>query len=817
MSQATLPTPPAAPPTDQASATPRVARRVRRLTVAARGEPASWLMGAALLLSITLIAGLLGLVLYEGLRTFWPRPIDEVRLRSGEVFLGVPTAEESYEPDAAGREAIEALRKAGTLGEGVVDSRGMATRRLYRVGNRDLDQQPFRWVNLSEVESVTRPEWAMLLERDAWGVWLGRPMGLVEQRVRRFASGEAVVEKEAVSSGVEGAAATGGGGGGSSGASVGGPRRVERKVISTEPDGSRMVRERTWIAEGEPATWEGMNARRAEVEARSAEIRWLSRNELGKASERLEAVRHRVNRAELGLADATAGRDFGLAWGAWGAVLAGTVGASVGAMWLRRRVAMLPKGTDAARELGPRVGLTALALLALAGGALLVVERPWSARWTPEAVAAVKAEAERERAEIEGVGEQILAKVRELEAENDVLRLVVEAPTTGGARFAPVRSTLPEEPMRLGQLVRPVLANQLTFAGKVGVYLDRWWELLSDEPREVNTEGGVFPVIFGTVLMTLLLSVIVVPLGVIAALYIREYARQGPLIAFVRIAVNNLAGVPSIVYGVFGLGFFCYTLGGYIDAGPSEAVRLARWEWWGLAAVLGIVVLSCVALAVMSRSLPGTPMSRGMKIARGIVGVGWMAAVGVLLTLVFTTPYFSGFFRHYGAPVMGARGLLWASLTLALLTLPVVIVATEEAISAVPRSMREGSYGCGASKWQTVRRIVLPGAMPGIMTGMILAMARGAGEVAPLMLVGAVKLAPELPVNGQFPFLHLERSFMHLGFHIYDLGFQSPDSEAAKPLVWTTTLILIVVVVLLNLVAVRIRSKLRAKLRGSQF
>lgn len=766
-----------------------------------------------MILSVTLIAGLIGLVLYEGLRTFWPRPVDEVRLRSGEVFWGVPTAEELYEPDASGREAIAALRKAGTLGEDVIDSSGLAKRRLYRVGNRDLDQQPFRWVNLSDVESVSRPEWAMLLERDAWGVWLGRAKGLVEQRLKRAPAGVAVVEKETVSPAVEGAGERAG----SSGVGAEGAMRVERAVVSTEPDGSRMVRERTWIAEGEASTWAAMNVRRAEVEARSEDIRRLSRRELGRTSERLEAIRHRVNLAELGLARTQAGREFRLSWGAWGGVLAATLGSLAGAWWVRRYVASLPKGTDAAREFGPRVGLAAMVLLVLAGAILLVVERPWSERWTPESVAAVKAQAERERAEIEGVGEQILAKVRELEAENDVLRVVVEAPTLDGVRFAPVRSTLPEEPMRLAQVVRPVLANQLTLWGKLGVYLDRWWELLSAEPREVNTEGGVFPVIFGTVLMTLLLSVIVVPLGVIAALYIREYARQGPLIAFVRIAVNNLAGVPSIVYGVFGLGFFCYTLGGYIDGGPSEAARLARWEWWGLAAILGIVVLSSVALAVVSRPLPGTPLSRGKKMMRALGGAGWMAAVGVLLALVFTTPYFSGLFRHHGAPVMGARGLLWASLTLALLTLPVVIVATEEAISAVPRSMREGSYGCGASKWQTVRRIVLPGAMPGIMTGMILAMARGAGEVAPLMLVGAVKLAPELPVNGQFPFLHLERSFMHLGFHIYDLGFQSPDSEAAKPLVWTTTLILIVVVVLLNLVAVRIRSKLRAKLRGSQF
>ncbi|HND56818.1 MAG TPA: ABC transporter permease subunit, partial [Pirellulaceae bacterium] len=159
----------------------------------------------------------------------------------------------------------------------------------------------------------------------------------------------------------------------------------------------------------------------------------------------------------------------------------------------------------------------------------------------------------------------------------------------------------------------------------------------------------------------------------------------------------------------------------------------------------------------------------------------------------------------------------WSSLTLALMTLPVVIVATEEALSAVPNSLREGSYGCGAGKWQTIRRIVLPQALPGILTGMILAMARGAGEVAPLMLVGAVKLAPELPIDMQWPLVHAERSFMHLGFHIYDLGFQSQNSEAAKPMVFTTTLLLIVLIFVLNVSAVWLRTRLRRRFKMGHF
>ena len=298
-------------------------------------------------------------------------------------------------------------------------------------------------------------------------------------------------------------------------------------------------------------------------------------------------------------------------------------------------------------------------------------------------------------------------------------------------------------PLPLSDVVRAYPANQLGFTDKLGIYMGRWREFLLDDPREANSEGGVFPAIFGTVVMTVLMSLAVVPFGVAAALYLREYAKAGPMISAVRIAINNLAGVPSIVFGVFGLGFFAYLMGSSIDQ------------------------------------------------------------------LLFTA--------KLPSPTFGTGGLLWASLTLSLLTLPVVIVATEEALAAVPNSMREGSYACGASKWQSIRRIVLPRAMPGIMTGAILAMARGAGEVAPLMLVGAVKLAPELPVDGYFPFVHLERSFMHLGFHIYDLGFQSQNSEAAKPMVYTTTLLLIVIIAGLNFAAISLRSRLRRKFLSSAF
>ncbi|BBK34816.1 phosphate transport system permease protein [Stella humosa] len=349
---------------------------------------------------------------------------------------------------------------------------------------------------------------------------------------------------------------------------------------------------------------------------------------------------------------------------------------------------------------------------------------------TPEHTAAQARFAELEQA-LQADYARLAAEAQALKAEDALSRITLAE--VGGA----------EKTINLSSVVRLYPANDLDLAGKLAVYASRWWEFVSDEPREANTEGGVLPAIFGTFVMTLLLVIVVAPFGVVTALYLREYARQGRLVSIVRISVNNLAGVPSIVYGVFGLGFFAYVLGGSID---------------GL---------------FFPERLPN--------------------------------------------PTFGTGGILWASLTLALLTVPVVIVATEEALSAVPRSMREGSLACGASKWQTIRHIVLPRAMPGIMTGIILAMARGAGEVAPLMLVGVVKLAPELPLDGYFPFFHLERSFMHLGFHIFDVGFQSRNSEAGKPMVFVTTLLLIGLIFLMNISAIVIRNRLKRKFAGSQF
>jgi ABC-type phosphate transport system permease subunit len=316
--------------------------------------------------------------------------------------------------------------------------------------------------------------------------------------------------------------------------------------------------------------------------------------------------------------------------------------------------------------------------------------------------------------------------------------------------------------------------------------------------------------------MTLVMSLVVVPFGVLAALYLREYATAGPIVSAVRISINNLAGVPSIVFGVFGLGFFCYIIGGYVDGGPTAP--LPPFSWWVTVAALAMIAAVAFLCSLSTFTQRKREQTARKRLLARIAILLWITATALVVLLIATTPYFSGLFAaNLPNPVYGTGGLLWASLTLALLTLPVVIVATEEALSAVPNSLREGSYACGGSKWQTIRRIVLPHAMPGIMTGMILAMARGAGEVAPLMLVGAVKMAPELPVDGIVPFLHPERSFMHLGFHIYDLGFQSQNSEAAKPMVFTTTLLLIVIIAAMNLIAILLRARLKKHFQGAEF
>lgn len=378
---------------------------------------------------------------------------------------------------------------------------------------------------------------------------------------------------------------------------------------------------------------------------------------------------------------------------------------------------------------------------------------------------------------------------------------------------------LTEHPVAFRELVRVVPVNELTFGGKLSVYFSRWAEFLFENPREANTLGGVFPAIWGTIVMTLIMTIAVVPFGVMAALYLREYTRGGALVSIIRISINNLAGVPSIVYGVFGFSFFCMTIGSFIDGGPKGA-DIGVWPTgtWYLVLWTTVAIGTGAFLFSFFSSGPAHSQTALKQSLARVAFLLWLVCLIAAIALVAKSPFFDGFYTaQLPNPTFGKGGLLWASLTLALLTLPVVIVATEEALSAVPNSLREGSLACGASKWQTIRRIVLPHARPGILTGAILAMARGAGEVAPLMLVGALPNAPELPLDSEFPFFHGSRNFMHLGYQIYSLGFQSQNSEAAKPMVFTCTLLLILIVATLNIVAIFLRTRLRRRFLGNQF
>jgi phosphate transport system permease protein len=337
---------------------------------------------------------------------------------------------------------------------------------------------------------------------------------------------------------------------------------------------------------------------------------------------------------------------------------------------------------------------------------------------------------------------EVEARRAELNDEYDVLRQQRNELQQEARRGVLVARTANdrETDIAVVDIIKASRPNAMGLGGKLAFYAGNIKDFLTGFPREANTEGGIFPAIFGTVTMVLIMSVLVTPFGVLAAIYLREYATQGPILKAIRVSVYNLAGVPSIVFGVFGLGFFVYLMGGSIDA------------------------------LFFPERLP--------------------------------------------APTFGTPGLFWASLTLALLTLPVVIVSTEEGLARIPRTIREGSLALGATKWETLWKVVIPLSAPAMMTGLILAVARAAGEVAPLMLVGVVKLAPSLPIDGEFPYVHLERKIMHLGFHIYDVGFQSPNVEAARPLVYATALTLVLLILILNLTAISIRNRLREKYRS---
>lgn len=846
MSQAVI------PPRD--TSRPSFSRRRGRLmrpavSLIAQGEPMVWLSGGAIMICITMILGLLFLVLWNGLPTFWPAPLTRFERIDGKVALGEVFRSESFVltrdsvHNLSGQEAVLAEKLLHTTEQLPV------RRRLVRTGNFELTSEHFQWINDFAIrpQGESRPRWGVTVERLEWGRFYGEPQRFTRRHLRTptaeeqeladieqfFAAqrwrltpeqtdpfekalaplavalqvarsksasqflapftpaSQAPIENAANSSPqIEVILADG---------QIASPANHDPNQLITE------VRE-TWT--GAESSWEQFTRYHAETRRRSKQRYRLEQHEIGQLNQRMESARLKVREQEL---------EHGVA----AVDLAAELKTFKTAIQLIQEDLERSKATIA--KLRTRFS-----------------QQPSLLQFATQFVEAQQADCEEQLREPLANAQRIQASLQELPepVRQEVSRfvevqLVADRETAGiqkqitdlndeNSRYELTMVTADgqEKALSLSDIVRAYPANQLTLASKIGVYLSRWHEFLTDEPREANSEGGVFPAIWGTVVMTLVMSLLVVPFGVLAALYLREYARAGFIVSAIRISISNLAGVPSIVFGVFGLGFFCYVFGSLIDGGPRNAglVSLPPRAWWFVLTGFAVGGIAAIGCWLVSLSGGRGESRRSYRWLRFTSFVLWLACFGMGVVLLFGSPYFHGLFATaLPNPTFGKGGVLWASLTLALMTLPVVIVATEEAISAVPNSLREGSYACGASKWQTILRIVIPHAMPGIMTGMILAMARGAGEVAPLMLVGAVKLAPDLPIDSVFPFVHLDRSFMHLGFHIFDVGFQSQNSEAAKPMVFTTTLLLILVIAMLNLTAVWIRSKLRKRYLGGQF
>ncbi len=689
----------------------------------ARAEPTVWFISAGLVICLAMIVGLLALVFYQGLTTFWPQPLERIETVSGETLMGEVTRRDRYELTfaTAGMLPPEAAKKAEAL---LLPALHRQVRRSADAGHLEEDVLE-RWPQAIEslaqavAESVETEETTEASEPPLLGQLRKELLGKRKRFVRKVAALLATC-------------------------------RTPEQLLQQWQSWQQAEREWLDLGDGElmnellledPELLVTLGAQRV-LQRWSHEVRVP----VGRRLVRIGNYEY-TNEHFRWVTDfeVTSSKPEHPKWAlllerrAWGRFYGTPIrfeidGKSVAdqpaAIWelFQRHHPAVQERWRRLRRLEKRVVGQINHEMEQSRLALRRIELRHGKGSTQWAQASRQYEAR--KAELEKQFAQVQARIERLRQENARYQLELKMADGRTAKVA------------LGDIVRAYLPNQLTTWGRLAIYGARWWEFLSGEPREANSEGGIFPAIWGTVVMTLLMSVAVIPFGVLAALYLREYAKEGWVVSIVRISVNNLAGVPSIVFGVFGLGFFCYLVGASIDQ------------------------------LFFSERLP--------------------------------------------SPTFGTGGLLWASLTLALLTVPVVIVSTEEALAAVPRSMREGSLACGATKWQTIRRIVLPRALPGIMTGVILSMARGAGEVAPLMLVGAVKLAPELPVDTTFPFVHFQRSFMHLGFHIYDLGFQSPNSEAAKPMVYTTTLLLITLIAIMNVLAIALRSRLRRRFEGNR-
>lgn len=813
------------------------------ISLLARGEPMIWLTGSALVLCLLMIVGLLLLILAFGMITFWPDRIIQIELSNGTKYLGEFVRDEKYtvspEKLATLPPAVAQQLRHVVVGEAPIESR----RRLIRTGNFDLTGMHFVWVDDYELakSSDIYPEWAIVAERTSWGRFYGTPEKMeifhpllyaedeesyremsdflaahesrlspekleAIQQLRRLLDDEvAQLRRDALGPlqdslaedpDVELFAQV------STGELIPWPQNAA--IAASSNDSARDIQALVEIWTDKPAIWTQFERNHRYVRDLALELRTLEMDELGAANAILEQARMKLRQIEL---------DYHIPIIELATTLK-TVETEITQLEQSKNDATTLLAKLESRENLPLpVVETLRELQTLVIGALNEALTDPIARKNQLSMKV----AEHAEPVQHGVREY-LAVTAVAETQAAEIQTRIDEVRARAERYVLWFKTVPEanKGLPLIDIVRAYPANQLGVKERLAVYLSRWGEFLFDIPREANSEGGVMPAIWGTVAMTVIMSLFVVPFGVLAALYLREYAKPGLLVSAVRISINNLAGVPSIVFGVFGLGFFCYIVGGYIDAGP--AVKLPPAHWWLLIAVLSVcsTVSFLVSLPAMSASRLRDP---GRTIWRRRVALAiWLVCSLLFFVAIATTPYFRGFHQaELPNPVFAKGGVLWASLTLSLLTLPVVIVATEEALAAVPNSLREGSYACGGSKWQTIRRIILPHAMPGIMTGAILAMARGAGEVAPLMLVGAVKIAPQLPLDSTFPYLHPDRSFMHLGFHIFDLGFQSQNSEAAKPMVFTTTLLLITIVALMNILAIRLRTRLKKRFQLAEF
>ncbi|MEW4455582.1 ABC transporter permease subunit [Bremerella sp. JC817] len=824
---------------DKQESKPQKYRRTVRpgLTVLAQGEPMIWLSGGALTLALLMIFGLLAMIVYQGMSSFWPGQLYEITLQDGTVLLGEMTDEEDYTVESSSTDS-----EPETL-----------HRRQYRTDNFEFQGSggTYRWITDAELsdQPATQPEWAMLFERTKLGRFIGFPERFVINSPRPISSDEEdlanirdfyrnqksrivapsgaseeelktwsttlesldgeiaeigeqlahleaenthgfVTQKQSGQRGLIGVLASG-----------------ETVPLNAVEDGQNLTAVQE-IYDGPAETYAAYQKHHATARERVEAIDRIARYEVGESSRHQEQARLKLRDEEIQhdvFVEGLANEIYNLR-----IELKQIQDEKQKDIRIVQRAERILGKDSAMGKLGPDLVAALNADRTVHQERIesrlveidaLLREVPDSARRAVDHYVDVRFDVDNQIAAMQD-------RINEIQKLND--RYGLHAKTAEGT----------ETVLKLGDIVRAFPANQLDYWGRLQVYFARWGEFLLADPREANSEGGVFPAIWGTVAMTMIMSLIVVPFGVLAALYLREYAKSGPVVSIIRISINNLAGVPSIVFGVFGYGFLILVVGAYIDGGPANAnLPTMPKLWWWITAT-GLALTAFTAFITTSYSLGSRKVLTRMRTPHlGIISlVLWIVSTIAFVALVAFTPGFHGFYQAgLPNPTFGKGGLLWASLTLALLTLPVVIVATEEALAAVPNSLREGSYGCGASKWQTIRRIVLPHALPGIMTGMILAMARGAGEVAPLMLVGVLKLAPELPIDTQAPFVHLDRSFMHLGFHIFDLGFQSPNSEAAKPMVFTTTLLLIAVIATLNLFAIWLRARLRRRFQSGQF